>query len=504
MRNAKYYISAVLIAVICVFAVAAKSANQELISLFPIQHYDQTVSNWIKSTDADFDTPLINSDIQQKRMDIFYEHYFGELSPWNPEYVTKILQHAKPDDLKTNEHELLKYFDNTGKPADEIGYGENFRPHTKAWIESITNNVDLAQFDNGNYQINNRGIAVDNGQVRVIPTNDVYLLNHKIAGEGYPFDKLQVSALWAGTPVYILGETRDHSFMMVVTPDFIGWVNSSSIARVDNAFVAKWSAAAKSNLAAITHTKTGLVDAQGNFMLLAYVGSVFPGSAVSDGIQLMVAVSDADRHAVIKNTVVPAKDAVIMPIPATPHQFGNIMNTMIGRPYGWGNLYFYNDCSGELKSLFTPFGIYLPRHSSMQLTAGKIVDLNNATPEKRLAYLMENGKKFFTIIYVGGHIIMYVGNYPGQDANHTPMAMTYQNMWGLRPHQNTRRAVIGKSVLFPMLLQYPEDTSLKSQASKDYFQISYLNEEPAPILRVKEQESIDLKSLMFLDIPYLG
>ena len=58
------------------------------------------------------------------------------------------------------------------------------------------------------------------------------------------------------------------------------------------------------------------------------------------------------------------------------------------------------------------------------------------------------------------------------------MAMTYQNMWGLSPKPPIRRAVIGKSVLFPMLLQFPEDTDLASQAAKSIFKVTYLDIDP--------------------------
>lgn len=499
----KYSLLTVILAIACFFAFAAKSADQQdLISLFPINHYDQTVSTWINSDDKDYEEPLLTSEMQQKRFDIFYAHYFGSLSPWNAEYVNKILHHTAPDDLKTNEKSLIKYFDNEGKDANEIGYGENFRPHDKNWIEGIANNINLSQFDNLTYQASNRGIVVENSHTRILPTEDVYFYSHKIAGEGYPFDNMQISAVWAGTPVYIIAETRDHTYSMVITPDYIGWVKSSGIARTDNVFVDAYSKAANDNLAAITHTQTSLLDEKGNYLLQAFVGSVFPGKVVADGIQLMVPVANADKYAVIKNTIVAADSAALMPISATPYHFSNIIRTLIGRTYGWGGMYFYNDCSAELKSLLTPFGIWLPRHSSMQVTEGKMVDMSSASANKRLAYLIENGRKFLTIIYTGGHIIMYVGNYPNPDKSGSVMAMTYQNIWGLRPHENSRRAVIGKSVLFPMLLQYPEDSGLMSLADKKYFQVSFLNELPSANLPL-QQQAIDLKALMFGDVPYI-
>jgi len=485
-------IKRLLVGIVATFIFSTSYANQDLISLFPLDNYDQTISTWIKPTDPDFDKPLLSKDMQQKRLAIFYDHYFGVLSPWNAEYVTQILQQLPPNDLKTIEQNIIDHYNNEGKPESQMGYGENFRPYGKNWIKEIATNINLSQFGGLVYQANNRGIVIDNLHARVLPTDDVHFYSYKLAGQGYPFDNLQMSALWAGTPVYIVGETSDHAWMLVITPDFIGWAESKGIARTDNTFINTWTKAANNQLAAITHTKTNLVDSKGNFLLLAYVGSIFPGSPSAAGIQIMVPVVDENRNAVIKNAFVSAENSALMPLIATPHHFSTIMSTMINRPYGWGSMYFYNDCSAELKSLFTPFGIWLPRHSSDQVTVGKMIDMTSQPPDKRLAYLMENGQRFLTLIYIGGHVILYVGNYSEQGSL---MAMTYQNIWGLSPSPANRRAVIGESVLFPMLLQYPEDTSLISLAAKKYFQVSYLNQ--LPITYLMKEKLIDIKSLMY-------
>jgi cell wall-associated NlpC family hydrolase len=328
-----------------------------------------------------------------------------------------------------------------------------------------------------------------------LPTEDVYFYNAKIPGEGYPFDNLQISAVWVGTPVYIIGETRDHVWMLVVTPEYIAWVKSRGIARTNNTFVNTWSFAAKNKLAAITRQKTSILDENRTFLFTAYMGSVFPVNTMFSNLQLMVPVADINHNAIIKNSVVSSNEAVLMPLTATPHHFSNIMNALIDRPYGWGGMYLYNDCSSELKSLFTPFGIWLPRYSGDQGDAGKIVDMSSESPSNRLSYLMENGQPFLTIIYIGGHVFLYMGNYSNPHHDSSKMAMTYQNMWGLKPNPDVRRAVIGKSVLFPLLLQYPEDESLVSLANKKYFHVIYLNELPHANLFLKER-AVNLPSLM--------
>lgn len=496
MKKLIYLLILAIIVSASIFAISIKMTEHDRISLFPLKNYDQTISTWINPSDPAFNKALISDEVQQKRYAIFINHYFGSISPWNADYVNKLFHQSSSDSLKSLELDLINFYNNENKSDEQIGYGENFRPYDKTWIAEVTQNINIAQFNTLNFQANHRGIAVDNLHVRALPTDDVLFYDYKIAGQGYPFDNLQMSSLWAGTPVYIVGETRDHVWMLVLTPDYIGWVKSNGIARVDDAFISTWINAAKNKLMAITHTETSLINRKNKFLFLAYVGSVFPKNPQSTDMEIMVPVADTNQHAAIEYAQVSNHDVVVMPLTATPHHFSDIMSTLIGRPYGWGNMYFYNDCSAELKNLFTPFGIWLPRHSADQVTAGMLVDMSDASKEQRLSYLMENGQRFMTIIYIGGHIVLYIGNYPNPKQPSSLMAMTYQDMWGLSPHPSIRRAVIGKAVLFPMLLQYPEDKSLISLADKKYFQVSYLNQLPNSGILMQEKV-MDLKSLMF-------
>lgn len=472
-------------------------ADNDLISLFPLDNYNQTISAWIKPTDSDYNKLLLDADTQKKHQALFYEHYFGAFSPWNVVYVNSLLMQAPPYDLKTIEQGIVADFCNQNKPADEIGYAENFRPHTDGWIKNIAANINISQFSNVSYRAEQRGIAIANLSARALPAEDVHFYSYKLAGEGYPFDNLQMSALWVGTPVYIIGETRDQAWSLVITPDYIAWVKSNGIARANDVFINQWTNAAKNKLAAITRTQASVIDGKGRFLFSAYIGSVFPALRTFSGLKLAVPVANENQEAVIKTAVVSSENATLIPVTVTPHHIARIMSSLIGRPYGWGGMYFYNDCSAELKSVFTPFGIWLPRHSSDQVTIGKMVDMTSAPPEQRLSYLMENGHKFMSIVYIGGHVILYVGNYPNGN-NPSLMAMTYQNVWGLSPNPPARRAVIGQSVLFPLLLQYPEDTSLMSLAAKKYFQVSYLDQLPSNI-KLLQSKRMNLKSLMYPD-----
>lgn len=468
-----------------------------LVSLFPLQHYSQNIGDWINPMAADYDKPLLSTTMQQTRLERYFKHYYGSASPWNAEYINELLL-QDGDSMKSIELSLLNDFNNQDKAENEIGYAENFHPYPPSWIKQIAANMDTTALNHLSYQAARRAIATNNLNGRVLPTNDVYFYSHQLAGQGYPFDNLQISALWAGTPLYILAQSKDHAWLLVISPDFIGWVEASGVAYVNEAFVTAFEAAAKKNIAAIIKTKTGIIAKDHTFLFNAYVGTVLPAKMNGNTIQLLVPAANAERQAVLKYADVTTDEAAMMPLTLTKHHLANIMQTLINRPYGWGGMYFYNDCSAELKNLFTPFGIWLPRHSSDQMTVSKMVDMTSATPEERLNYLIHNGKPFLTQIYIGGHIVLYIGNYLNPN-DHSTMAMTYQDMWGLSPTPPNRRAVIGQSVLFPMLLQFPEDASLTSQAAKHYFQIAFLDQMPNEVSGLSH-EMIDVKALMMPDI----
>jgi len=476
----KKFIFGFILTLSCLLATTCSYAKHPLISLFPLAHYDQHVSTWLKPSDPNYNQPLLDANQQQQRLTNFRTHW---LAPWDKTYVNKILTATSSKnnpDLQNLEQSIVVWYSNKDKSADKIGYGENFRPHTVQWINAIAANMQIDQlappmpFTPMNY-----AIALNNIQARVLPTHDVHFYSHNLAGQGYPFDNLQDSAVWAGTPLYVIQRSHDNRWSLVITPAFIAWVPSDAIARAGAMFRQAWENNAKHHLAAITKTKTSIVDTEGVFHFAAYVGAVFPAKLIHDGkLALLIPAADTYNRAYIKYAIVPAAAATLMPLTATPHHFAELMHTLINRPYGWGGMYFYNDCSAELKSLFTPFGIWLSRHSSAQGHAGKMVDMSSADMDQRLQYLKAHGHKLMTIVYVGGHIILFVGNVENPNPPHGSMILTYQNLWGLFPADKKSRVVIGESVLFPLLKQYPEDPTLMSLANKKYFQVSYLDQLP--------------------------
>jgi cell wall-associated NlpC family hydrolase len=472
---------------------ALHAPEVDRVSLFPLDAYDQNVDHWIDPSSPGYDTPFLSPDEQHAQFAALYARYFGagpnDPSPWNSAFITNRVYTDGGSDIAALQARRLDAYDNTDQPPRRIGYGMNFRPHTKAWIDAISQQVDQAQFErNAAYDPARRAIATSALLVRELPTLDPSFYSRHLAGEGYPFDNLQVSAVRPGTPLYVLGTSADGSWSYVQTPDVQGWVKGDGLALVDDAFVARWRAMAGQTLGAVIEALAGVRDQGGVFRFDAPAGTLLPlvGAPAGGTRVVAVPVRDVNGHAAVRMAVLADTAIVPAPLTATPRHLAWLIKALIGRPYGWGNTHFDNDCSSELQSIFATFGVWLPRHSSTQMSAGDMTDLSSATPAARLDYLVQHGKPMRTLIYIGGHVMLYLGN-TVRDGQTVPLV--YQDVWGLRPADNSRRAVIGGSVIWPLLLRYPEDPSLESLAATSTFQISIIGMPVGGAVPQKDEEN---------------
>ena len=482
---------------------ARDSRATETVTLFPIGAYDQNVDHWLDPASPDYDRPFLSPADQLAHFKAFYARYFGTgesaPSPWNPAFVTTRIFRQQGTDIAALQQYRLDRFDNTGKSRASLGYGENFRLHDKAWIDAIAQNMNVDQFTgNPAYQPERRAIATGNLMVRELPTMDPSFFDHRLAGEGYPFDNLQISAVRPGTPLYVLGSSVDGAWHYVQTPDVQGWVRSDGVGTADEHFIDTWRAAAANALGAVIAASAPVRDNRGVFRFDAPAGTVLPlappvTTRVSRAVAAAAAsapagtVAEPDGAPTTRAVLVPARDAdgraliriatlsdtqiAPMPLAATPRHLAMLIKALIGRPYGWGNSGLYNDCSSELQSIFATFGVWLPRHSSTQMSAGRMIDLSAFSPAQRLDYLARHGEPMRTLIYIGGHVMLYIGN---TTRDGVPVPVVYQDVWGLRPADNSRRAVIGGSVILPLFEHISEDASLQSLAATRTFQISIL------------------------------
>lgn len=461
------------------FVLTCYADNSDM-TLFPIEDYSQNVNQWVNPSLPGYYQNLLSKDYQQKKLSELVHEYFGtdpqDNSPWSSQYIRVLLnQPNKKNHIVYAIKKILEQFDNSRQSGNTLVYGANYRLYNSHWIDAIEKNIRLSELNHLHYSPQNRAIAVENLSLRALPTDDPAYFSSKIAGEGYPFDNLQSAAVYVGTSLYILSATMDKSWFLVLTPECIGWLKASGVAKADHSFIERWQKKAYEHLVGIKQSNVSIRDAYTNHQFFGYVGMIFPMKKLSPKkIEILIPAKKADGIATIHYAQIALDNIAVMPLSASKANFAHLFKTLQGRPYGWGNSGFYNDCSAEMKAIFTLFGFFMPRNTQSQILVGKLVDISDLKAKERADYLIKNGIPLLTLIHLKGHILLYVGTY--KDKNNVPFALSYQQVWGLYPKDKSSRSIIGQAVFLPLLLSYPQDTHLISQLDNNLFQLIYLNQ----------------------------
>ena len=227
---------------ILAFTVFVYADNTNMKS-FPLDNYSQNTDMWISKLRSDYQTNLLDNDYQLEHFTQLKHTFFGtnasDKSPWSKYFVSSILaQQTSEVNLANNILLTIHHFDNNYQ--EQKFFGMNNQAYTSKWLDAIANNINLKSFSNIKYSNKNLAIATSNLALRALPTSDPAYYSNSIPGEGYPFDLLQLSAVYAGTPLYILGYSINKKWALILAPEYIGWVNSSGVAYVDTSFIASW------------------------------------------------------------------------------------------------------------------------------------------------------------------------------------------------------------------------------------------------------------------------
>ena len=321
---------------------------------------------------------------------------------------------------------------------ENLGYGENRKEHTKEWIERLASNADLETFPNTGF----RAITTANTNLRELPTHKPYFSIP--SREGYPFDLLQYSAMAVNTPIFVSHLSQDKAWALAFSHYGTGWVPAADIASVGQDLVSTWENGA---LIAVVQDDVPIYDQEGMFRFPASLGWLFPKTGESgDRYEILIAVADENRKGVMKKATLAKKQAILKPLKLTSTNLARLANELLHKPYGWGGLYGNRDCSATLKDLFAPFGIWLPRDSKDQAAQETSVPLKNLSPKEKEKVILRDGIPFLTLIWMKGHIMLYIGNYRGK-------AVVFHNVWAVRPNDPRKgRKIIGQSVISTLYL----------------------------------------------------
>jgi hypothetical protein len=146
----------------------------------------------------------------------------------------------------------------------------------------------------------------------------------------------------------------------------------------------------------------------------------------STALGYLIAQRNLDGKAILQSASV-AKSGLLVkkPLAFTPKNVAMIARQFYNEPYGWGGLLQTRDCSSTTKDYFAVFGIYLRRNSSEQAMDGCVTPIGSLNKNAKKQMIIGNAKPFRSLLFVPGHIVLYLGQYKGE-----PVIMhTY---WGTR------------------------------------------------------------------------
>lgn len=322
--------------------------------------------------------------------------------------------------INTKEN-LAWAFDIYKNSAKRQYYGMNKLPLSDEWF--------LAQKDNAHFealgQISKPALTKTQTLVRNFPTNEKIFLDPVMAGEGYPFDYLQVSVLSAFEPVFISHYSKDGAYAFVKTDAIWGFVSSQNLEILDEKGVDNF---INSNFATFQKDKIPVFDTRGNFLFSSRVGGLFPYEKSDGGFYY----SSFFSAKIAKNSVSNFQSL-------NDKSLIELINPLLGEPYGWGGENFHRDCSLFLKDIFASFGLWLPRNSKAQAATGVKFDLKNMTNDEKKSFIKMVAKPFLTLLHLNGHIMLYAGEINGE-------LMAVHDIWGLRTKDN-KRNIIGQIAL---------------------------------------------------------
>jgi cell wall-associated NlpC family hydrolase len=331
------------------------------------------------------------------------------------------------------------------KFSKNLGYGENKKKHSQAWIKKLRQNAALKNYPNALYA----AITTRNTNLRVLPTQGPQFSSPDGDSSGWPFDNLQRSSVAANTPIFICHISADKSWALVETSYAFGWMPAEDFARVDAAFIETWECG---RYAVITGNQTSILDKENNFILRASLGHIFPlVNEMPDKLGIIVAATDESNKAVIKTGFVSREQSAVKPLRFNYPNAARIADELIGEVYGWGGLYGNRDCSAMTRDFFAPFGIWLPRNSEDQVKeVGTYMHLQGLTPEEKEKVILDRGIPYLSLLWLKGHVMLYIGRQNGR-------ALIFHNIWGIRTKDETGkegRYIIGQAVITTLRLDY--------------------------------------------------
>ncbi|GAA7347270.1 SH3 domain-containing C40 family peptidase [Helicobacter pylori] len=346
--------------------------------------------------------------------------------------------------VKSNKKEVFWILKEMNKST---GYGEDLKPNAKAFNDELVKSMDIEHYPSAKI----RAVVARDSDVRAVPTNKPFYLSPK----GYPFDRYQNSLIFQGTPVLITHFNTDKTYAHIQSSFVYGWIKVSDLAYMHD-----------KDIELLTHLKDYVMPIKdkiplytdyGDFYTSARVGELFalipqsqttPQKPPKKELKAYGFLRDSKGYATLQSVILEEKDFFVFPKAFNSENMAYFIDTMLGQKYGWGGLLGNRDCSAFTRDSFANFGILLPRNSYAQSRyANNYVDLSSMKSKEKEDYILKNATPFGTLIYLKGHIMLYLGA-------HNHQAIVAHSIWSVQTqkHFKTLSHKIGGVVITSLWL----------------------------------------------------
>ena len=332
-------------------------------------------------------------------------------------------------------HTRQELFELADKVILEPGAGENLRPHAKGWARGLWEKAGGEAYPSADWP----GLTLRACDLRVLPSKRPDFGDQP--GGGYPFDRLQQTSLPAGLPVRVWHVSPRGDWLVAETPLALGWLPRAAVARLSPTQAQVWQGGP---FLAVTRDQGDLRDEKGRFVMDAALGWLLPlRGRTPRAWRVLLPRAGAGERTELSAAYLPRAAGAPFPLALTPAHLTALAQPLLGRPYGWGGLGGHRDCSSLVRDLMAPFGLWLPRNSADQARTGqKVISLAGLDDAAKLALIREQGIPWLCLLYLPGHVMLYLGS-PGG----SPRVL--HAMWGLKtrgPGGEGRR-VVGRVVI---------------------------------------------------------
>ena len=268
------------------------------------------------------------------------------------------------------------------------------------------------------------GMVVRRADLRTFPTTQRVFAR----ADDNDIDRWQESALFPGTPVIVLHESRDAKWWFVVSPRYAAWIERERVAL--GARDAVFAYGRKSPYLVVTGPSVETVfnperldlsqlqlDMGVRVPLLADWPADRPVNGQHPYAAHVVELPRRREDGTLEfaPALLPRRaDVRTDYLPYTPANVITQGFKFLGERYGWGHSYDARDCSGFVSEVYRSVGIELPRNSGDQgraETFERIAFDEKTTHAQRLAIVetLQPGD----LVYIPGHVMMVLGRVDG-------------------------------------------------------------------------------------------